>query len=143
MARNIETSVVLDASIDEVWKALSEFDSYHRWNPRVQFSGTPYRGATVKMAVRLFGIRIKVPVLIEAFAEKQHLQWRGGIPGLITGSHYFNLREFEDDKRLTRLTQGENFDGVFVPLLLPFLSKELGSLYESINSALQSRLKLA
>ena len=143
MTKNIETTIILDASVEEVWKALSEFDAYHRWNPRVQFKGTPCQGAKLKMAVKLFGIRITVPVLIEVLTEKQQLRWRGGIPGIFTGSHYFKLREFEGDKKLTRLIQGENFEGNFVPLLLPFLRKELGNLYENINSALQSRLKLA
>lgn len=95
------------------------------------------------MTVRLFGIRISLPVLIEIFVEKQQLRWRGGIPGLMTGSHYFDLRESADDAKVTRLVQGEYFNGVFVPLILPLIRSELNNLYAGINSALQSRMKLA
>ncbi len=88
------------------------------------------------MHVKLLGFWLVVPVKIQSCNVKDGLRWQGGIPLIFTGSHYFKLEVLGEDK--TRFIQGEDFNGICVPLLLPFLKKALNELYQGMNKDIKN-----
>lgn len=135
-----QTSVRIEAPVSTVWRVLMDVEAYPEWNPAVQFHTPPTPGRRVRMTVRLFGRRLNLPVLILAVEPGRELCWRGGARGLMMGTHYFKL-EPEGDAA-TLVIHGERFAGLGVPLLWPFLGRELRAFYERINVALKSRCEV-
>lgn len=135
MSINAETRVDIPACRDEAWQRLSDLPGYAGWNSRTRFDRPPVVGRAQPMRVKLFGLWLKVPVTIESCDIDTGLRWRGGLPGLYTGSHYFRLESTGADN--CRLIQGEDFNGIMVPLLWPVLKRELHGLYEGMNRELR------
>lgn len=132
-----QTRVRIEAPVSTVWRVLLDVETYPEWNPAVQFHAPLTPGRRVRMTVRLFGRGLTVAVLILAVEPGRELRWRGGARGLMTGTHYFKL-EPEGDAA-TLVIHGERFAGLGVPLLWPFLGRELRAFYGRINVALKSR----
>lgn len=137
MARNAETQVMIPASHDAVWQKLSDLPAYAAWNSRTHFDRPPVVGRRQRMRVKLFGLWMRVPVTIESCDPTHGLRWRGGLPGLYTGSHYFRIESAGPGS--CRFIQGEDFNGILVPALWPLLKGELQSLYEGMNRELREQ----
>ena len=135
--KTVETSINIDAPIELVWEQLSDLKAFNQWNTRTLFNADPKIGQKQTMRVWLMRAWLKVPVTIQNLDANEQLRWIGGIPGVYTGSHYFKLSGLTESQ--TRLVQGEDFKGVFVPLMWPFLKRDLMSLYESFNEELKQR----
>jgi hypothetical protein len=133
----VETAIDINASKTLVWQTLSKLHEFHQWNSRTHFSSPAVLGEKQTMRVKLFGFWLSVSVIIQTYDSENGLRWQGGIPGLYTGSHYFSLQQKPDGT--TNLTQGEDFKGVFVPLMWPFLKHELNSLYAAMNKELKAQ----
>jgi len=132
MTVTIETSVEINAHIDQVWQVLSRLENYKAWNSGTWFNKKAEPGKKQVMHVKLLGRWLAVPVEILHHHVEQGVRWRGGIPFVFTGSHYFKLEN--KNNQTTVLIQGEDFNGIFVPLLLPVLKKSLQSLYLGMNN---------
>lgn len=132
-----QTRVRIDAPVSTAWRVLMDVEAYPEWNPEVQFHTPPALGRRVPMTVRLFGRRLTVRVLMLEVEPERELRWRGGARGLMTGTHYFKLEPQGD--AATLVVHGERFAGLGVPLLWPFLGRELCAFYERINGALKAR----
>ena len=132
-----QTNVRIEAPVSTVWRVLTDVEAYPEWNPEVLLHTPPAPGRRVRMTVRLFGRALTVPVRMLAVEPERELCWRGGPRGLMTGTHYFRLEP--DGDAATRVTHGERFEGLAVPLLWPFLRRELHAFYERINAVLKSR----
>ena len=131
MTRNLETTVEIDAGLNQVWQALSQVEQYKHWNSATYFDKKAVLGSRQVMHVKLLGVWLAVPVTIQNFDLQAGLRWQGGIPKVFTGSHYFKLQSLDANKTL--LIQGEDFQGALVPVLLPLLKKSLQSLYLGMN----------
>lgn len=131
------TRVEIDASPAVVWAVLTDFERYPQWNPCLRFRGAPRAGQRVPMTVTLFGVALTVPVRIEEMSPERELRWRGGPGWLMHGTHYLRLEPIADER--TRLTHGERFGGVLLPLLWPLLAAELLRFYERMNEGLRAR----
>lgn len=129
--KSINSAIDIHAPDELVWHTLEDLQRYRAWNQATRFNTAPKVGKIQLMMVRLGTLWLPVPVLIQHCNAQQGLRWIGGIPGLITGSHYFRTQAI--DRNRTRLEQGEDFFGLLVPLLLPLLDNVLGTLYDNIN----------
>jgi hypothetical protein len=139
VSEKLETRVVIDAPPEAVWEVLANATAFAEWSEDVQFPETPREGMRCPMRVRLFGVRLSVKVLFERIDGPRELRWRGGPGGLFVGSHYFRLSATDDGR--TELRHGEDFDGLALPLLFPFLEGELRAFYGRINDALKRRVE--
>ena len=55
----IETSIRIDASVQDAWTALVAFEDYERWNPLTpRIEGLPEPGRVVTLSVSLLGMRL-------------------------------------------------------------------------------------
>lgn len=131
------TRIAIAATPTEVWNALSDVNSYRRWNPVLSIR--PWVGESLRpgrrawLSLELFRVPLFVPVRVEIAEPNRELRWIGGPWGLLRGRHYFELRELDD---ATELIHGEEFEGLLLPLMWPLMEPELDRLYRSINEAL-------
>lgn len=139
--RRIRTVAELPVPAEALWAVLTDFDSYAEWNPlNLRARGEARLGARVEMtfvnAARP-GSAIDQVVTITALEPCRRLAWRGRIPLLFEGNHYFELTPTEGG---TRLVHGETMSGL-VPLTFSedVLANAFVPLYEATNRALAER----
>ncbi|GII42814.1 SRPBCC domain-containing protein [Planotetraspora phitsanulokensis] len=91
----IDTSVVIEASPQEVWAVIVDFGRYEEWNPFIlKAGGQAVVGTTLRLHIRTPGDdgMTHRPTVVIAEPAK-HLQWLGkvAIPGLLAARHDFIL----------------------------------------------------
>ncbi|MGB0121431.1 MAG: SRPBCC domain-containing protein [Solirubrobacterales bacterium] len=138
--REIKTRTTIAAAPDEVWKVLTDLESYENWNPFItSASGDVTEGQRLRLRIappdgRSMSFR---PTVLKADPGRE-LRWLGrlGVRGIFDGEHYFQLRELDNGG--TELLQGEKFTGMAVGLLGGALKNtERG--FELLNEALRER----
>lgn len=117
---HIETQVLIDAPIGEVWRILTGFAEMPRWNPFITaISGSlaPDERLTVTIAPAGGREMTFKPVILVATPGRE-LRWLGvfGSRWLFAGEHYFLLDEV--DPQHTLVTHSERFSGILTPLVL-------------------------
>ena len=117
---NIETGILIEASVGKVWSVLTEFGEMPTWNPFIRaISGPLIPGERLTVAIAPPGQRemtFKPTVLVAT--PGRELRWVGTFMGrwLFAGEHYFLLEEVGPHQ--TRLTHGESFSGLLAPLIM-------------------------
>lgn len=138
---HIHESIEIEASPEQVWQVLVDFERYPDWNPQiVRLLGSPKVGATLEEWVAVSErkqVRFKT-VILELLPAKK-LVWRGiyGFRWLFCGLHQFILEPVEGGRR-TRLIQKETFSGVLLPLMN---IQESAVGYRRMNEALKRRVE--
>ena len=143
MAASIHTTIEINATPEQVWKVLVDFDTYSQWNPFiVKASGKAVVGSKLRVSIKPekgMGITISPKVVI---AEPNwEFMWRGSLalPGLMDGSHRFQIEPIEDGK--VRLIHSESFVGIFVPFFMAIMGKSSKVGFEAMNVALKQRVE--
>ncbi|WP_093364084.1 SRPBCC domain-containing protein [Sphingobacterium wenxiniae] len=138
---HIAFETIIEASVEQVWTVLSDFDCYPEWSPTVKrFSEQPQVGQSVKVRLEQpggMGITMKPKILkLEPLSE---IRWRGilGIKGLFDGEHYFLLEPL--GKGQTRFIQGEYFSGLLVPFFRNMIEGNTSKGFKLFNNALKER----
>jgi len=118
--KTYHTSISINKPIDNVWKVLTDFEAYPKWNPLVgELTGDIKEGGTIKTHIIPLG-KSYYPIVL-SFKKEEELIWQGvqGAKILLAGKHYYKLRSI--DKNNTELLHGEYFTGI----LSHFLPKSL------------------
>ena len=136
----IVTKVEIAASAASVWRVLSDFRAYRRWNPVIRrISGVLAPGAILSV---LFHPEGKLPVWFRAKVSvaqpDTEFRWTGKLlaPPLFAGDHYFILKPIAADR--VELVQGEVFSGALAPLMYRMLANYNRSGFVAINQALKT-----
>jgi hypothetical protein len=141
--KQIETRVVINASPEQVWATLTDFQAYPDWNPFiVKLKGKPAVGTTLEAHLKLGNKApqvFKPEVLVAQVGSK--FRWRGKlfVRGLFDGEHYFKLRPLKDGQ--TELTQGERFSGLLSGPIMRMIHAETVQGFELMNRALRARVE--
>ncbi|MFI7005085.1 SRPBCC family protein [Streptomyces sp. NPDC050145] len=137
----LSSSIELDATPDEVWRALTDLSAYDEWNPFiVSADGTVERNATLRLVLRdETGDSTFTPTVLAAEPGRK-LRWLGRIgPGLIfDGEHRFLIERLGEHR--VRLTQSEEFRGVVVPFFRGSLDSRTLPQFGAMNRALADRV---
>lgn len=141
----VATEIVINAPPERVWKTLTNFKEFPRWNPFIvslepqkEFApGNPFK-ATMKLPGK------KPNTLTPKFLKtipNEELRWKGSIPipGLFYGEHYFVLEPLASGQQ-TKMVHGENFSGLLVPLLGGMLTQVKGC-FEDMNNTLKQEVE--
>ena len=139
----IETTIEINASPEKVWATFSDFTSYPKWSSFIEkIEGNLEIGMRLEVLLKPPGkdkgttFKPKV-VKVESNKEFRWLGKLGGVGFLFVGEHYF---VFETAGNGTRVTHGEKFKGLLVPLMGKVLaSTKIG--FENFNKALKSRVE--
>ncbi len=139
--KSVETSLVIDAPTDAVFAVLADLATWHTWNPVItQIRGELRVGAPVafKIAVveRVPPLRLRAK-LVE-FEPGRALAWRGGLPAMLVGHHYFRTEARGESRCL--VTHGESFTGIVSRGLPARLLARLTTAYDRLNVALRDEV---
>ncbi len=116
------TKTVSNAPTSDVWSVLIATGGWHRWNGMMMgLRGDLRVGQTVQLVLKAGPREVSIDVVLEALDEDREIRWTGGIPGLITGTHYFRLESLDDGRTL--IHHGERFEGLLAGLLKPVAPK--------------------
>jgi len=136
MAKQIKTSIIINASKEKIWKILMDFENYSKWNSFIKsISGTAAVGN--KIQVTLQGMTFKPTIL--SLKENIEFKWLGHFwfKGLFDGEHIFKLTDLGNGT--TRFEQSENFNGILVKLFSKSLDKDTKNGFKQMNMELKLR----
>lgn len=139
----IGTTIDIDAPAEKVFSALTDFPEYPVWSRFiVSITGNAKVGG--RLAVTLddgAGKPVTFKPTVLALAPDRELRWRGvlGASFVFSGEHYFRLSALDGGK--TRLSHGEVFRGLLVPLLRAQLSTRTRAAFQAFNEALRARVE--
>jgi hypothetical protein len=141
MARQIITSIEIDASPQIVWEILTEFDRFDLWNPFIRsIYGQAILGAKLKVKIQPPGGTAMTfrPVVLVAEPGTE-LRWLGRVilPGIFDGEHRFEIQPLSD--RRVRFVHSEKFSGLLVPFFWRSLDTQTRRGFEEMNQALKLR----
>ena len=136
MAKQIETSITINASKEKIWKILTDFEKYPEWNPFIK-SVTGEVKVGNQIQIKLQGMTFKPMVL--TLKENTELKWLGYLwfKGLFDGEHKFKLTD--NGNGTTNFEQSENFSGILVKLFAKSLDKDTKNGFEQMNKELKLR----
>ncbi|MDO6759356.1 SRPBCC domain-containing protein [Tamlana sp. 2_MG-2023] len=136
MAKQIKTSITINASKEKIWKILTDFEKYHEWNSFIKsVTGEVKVGNQIK--IKLQGMAFKPIVL--TLKENTELKWLGHLwfKGLFDGKHKFKLTD--NGNGTTNFEQSEIFSGILVKLFTKSLDKDTKNDFDQMNKELKLR----
>ena len=138
MAKQITTSITINASKEKVWNVLIDFENYSKWNSFIKvISGEIKVGNRIH--VELSGMTFNP--IIKAFDKNLELKWLGSLwfKGLFDGEHKFKLTD--NGNGTTYFEQSENFSGILVRLFSKSLDTNTKANFEQMNKELKLRVE--
>jgi hypothetical protein len=140
--RELLTEIDIEASPDIVWKVLSDFDSYPEWNPFMRrMKGKMVKGERLKAFLKPpKGKGMNISPTVKEVVEGKEFRWLGHLAGvnfLFNGEHYFLLEKTSRNR--TRLSHGERFSGILVPMLWNNLNSDTREGFLKFNEAIKER----
>lgn len=119
MKKEITTSIVIHASVEQVWSALTDFINYPNWNSFITcINGNVEEGSRINVSIHPPQSKPMTfkPVILSRIAHKE-LRWKGKLvlKGLFDGEHIFELSQKTDGSTL--FVQREQFSGILVGMI--------------------------
>ena len=139
----LSTSIEIDASPDEVWRTLTNFEQYPEWNPfMTRVVGKAESAEKIKVTIALpFKQSLDFNLLIDSVTPTKEMVWLGTTlePKVLDGEHYFRIEKIEGGK--TRFSQGEKFSGILLYVSWPLLKVSVTNNFNKMNEALKARVE--
>lgn len=135
----IKTAVDIAASAEMVWRVLTYFPEYPRWNPfLVSIHGSLSPGQRLKIRARLpQGREYKFSPLVVKVIPASELRWRRRrlIEGVFDREQAFFI--VPNGIKGVRFIQREHFSGVFASLIMHFISVKTRKAFNLMNLAMK------
>lgn len=100
-SREVHTEIEINASDEQVWRILTDFKNFPKWNPFIlKISGQLKKDARLKVRIQPPGDKgMTFRPLIVDLDPKRELRWIGrfAVPGLLSGEHIFMIQPLEGD----------------------------------------------
>ena len=137
--RTIKTTIDISASPEVVWRVLTNFPAYPKWNPYIrEVHGEPAPRARLWVRVRFSKTRSRrFSARVVKAIPAMELHWRRKtlLGGLFDGEHAFII--IPNGVIGVKFVQREHFTGLLVPLIMPFVAKKTEAAFERMNKALK------
>ena len=137
--RAVSTSIDIDASVDTVWRVLTDFERYPIWNSFIKrATGILQEGGKLRLSMVAPGLFSRsVEVNVTRVQAQSELRWLGHwiCPGFLDGDHKFNVVRLSERK--VRLIHSETFQGLLVPLVGPQLERGMETAFGEMNRLLK------
>jgi hypothetical protein len=142
MKKQLTTSIEIEASPQQVWRTLTDFASYHTWNPFIlDAQGTCEVGSALRLRMQPIGGKPATftPTVREVVVDKR-LRWVGTLiwRRLLEADHTFTIDPLD---RGCRLVQRETFNGALVPVISRSLDARTMPAFAAMNQALKSMVE--
>jgi hypothetical protein len=143
--KEVRTEIELHSCVSAAWKILTDFSSFHIWNPVIiQIIGEARLGEKLKISVRTNKgkTRIYRPTITK-LEENHELRWKGKsfIPGFLNGERIFIFQEISRD--YIRLLHSELFSGFGTIIAGRRLIEDVESSLQQMNNAFKKRVEHA
>lgn len=141
--KEIKTEIEIYSSPIKAWKILTDFNSFHRWNPIItQIAGEARLGEKLVISVMTSqGTVRKYTPTITMMTENRELRWKGKsfIPGLLGGERIFRLNRISETHTL--LLHSEIFTGLGSYVAGGGLFKDVEKSLQQMNNAFKIRVE--
>ena len=138
MKKDIRTEIEINASAEKVWRVLSDFENFPKWNPFVtKVIGKPKVGEILEIEVQLPESRKMefTPKVLRAEPNKE-LRWVGTTPlNSFRGEHFYQIEPLGENK--SRFIHGEHFSGWLVRLIWMIEGNKIEKGYRLMNEAIK------
>ena len=135
------TEFEVDASDEQVWTVLVDFERYADWNPSVpSISGELREGSTVSLTLVMPGRpNLNVKAALQEVTPNRRLTWRGhlGADRLFTGYREFALEPLAENR--VRVTHIEDLQGWIAPVFEALMGRSVQRHHDTFNESLKSR----
>ena len=135
------TDFDVDASDEQVWNVLVDFEHYPDWNPSVPaIAGDVRVGSTVSLTLALPGRpKLNVKAVLREVAPNRRLTWQGhlGANRLFTGYREFAIAPLSENK--VRVTHIEDLQGWIAPAFEALMGRSVQHHHDAFNEALRHR----
>ncbi|MBO9128562.1 SRPBCC domain-containing protein [Bacillus sp. 165] len=139
--KELITEIIIPAKVEDVWAVLIDAANVPEWNPQI-FKITGRFGLNEKITGHVYapngsGKRFAFKGKVTDFEKGKKLAWKGGVPGVLYGYHYWELIDLGTE---TKVIHGEQFYGVFTFLISEARLNMMKPFYEDANTALREYL---
>ena len=138
--KKLQTEITINASAEEVWSVLTDFEKFPQWNPFVvKLEGRPEVGTTLRAELKNGnGVSVFKPKVMVVEKSKA-FEWLGSlpIPGIFNGHHYFRIESLGNGQ--VKFVHGENFSGLLAGLIMKQIGTQTEQGFISMNKALKER----
>lgn len=138
--KEYHTKIEINASKEQVWNVLTDFESYSEWNPLVShITGNLSEGGTIQTTI--VPLQNTFTATLLSFKENKEIVWKGikVASFLLAGEHYFKIKE--QNKNLTTLEHGEYFTGLLSIFISKKLTDKMEQAFISHNLALKEKIE--
>ncbi len=139
--KTISTHIKIRAKPEKVWKILTKFSDYEKWNPVItRITGEASLGKKIQVQIHTIKgkNRIYHPTITK-FDINEGLRWQGKsfLPGIFEGERIFEIKEMSSAE--ISFVHMEVFRGFGVKLMGNRLDEDLQLSFQAMNSALKTR----
>ncbi len=133
----IHTSIGIGAPASSVWKVLTDFAGYPKWNPFItRIAGELKLGSRLDADIKFSDRTVTINPTIVGLESERELSWRGRIgSGLFTSEHRLEIRPVTHNRVV--LVQTERFTGPVVSIIAKKLDSTLRKGFEEMNAAVK------
>jgi hypothetical protein len=135
------TDFEIEASAEQVWAVLVDFESYADWNPSLPaISGELREGSTVSLTLAMPG---RPPLTVKAQLQEvtptRRLTWHGnvGADWLFAGDRQFAIHPLAEEK--VRFTHVEDVHGLLFLVFRVLVGGAIQRHHDTLNSSLENR----
>ncbi|MEO0563545.1 MAG: SRPBCC domain-containing protein, partial [Chloroflexota bacterium] len=137
--RVYSSSVDIDATAEQIWDIVTDFESYQTWNPLL----TNVVGELVvdgELTVSPAFIPTDVKATVTKVDKPHHFEWEDHVPlNLLTP--VFSVQLLPLDENRTRVIISESFTGPLVSVLGRRLDRQMPPLYDAMGEALAQQIQ--
>lgn len=135
---NVKASIIINASPEQVWKALTDFENLKNWSSSFQgLQGKFKENGSIEIVFKSpFGGQSKMKKKLFQFEEGQSFGWTGVFLLGMSDYHTHTLKALPDGK--TEFTQTDGLKGGASFLLGKIIEKQMQKGYEVFNQELKT-----
>ena len=140
----VEKSMEISAPAQAIWEELVKVNSWPDYKPFVKKASTVggplSAGSRLKMTLLMGGpAAVPLTVTISEFVPGKRLAWTGGVKGVVSAVHSFDL---EESGGKTKVTSREEFQGALLWVMLLMVTRaDLENLHQQWVLALKNRME--
>lgn len=135
--KSVHHEITVEAPPAKVWQVITDTQAYAEWNPvMLSVDKAPTVGAKVTYKYQQEPGKIyDIPATVKAMVEEKLLNQAGGMPGILTYNHRYELVTLNNGAS-TKLIIHEDYRGIGVPFWNP---EAVGASYGRLNEAIKAR----
>lgn len=138
---HIKTSIIINATPEKVWEALTDFEKLNTWSSSFQgLEGDFSKNGKIEVIFKSpFGGQSKMKKKLFQFEEEKSFGWTGVFLLGMNDNHIYTIKELPDEQ--TEFIQTDSLQGGASFLFGRVLEKQMQKAYEVFNKELKTFLE--